>query len=52
MNPDLKRYTEANRAAWNEVMPIHQRAAKEKWDRSFSQPGFVCLDDLEVRLLQ
>lgn len=49
---DLKRYTEANRAAWNEVMPIHQRAAKETWDKLFSQPGFVRLGDIEIGLLQ
>jgi SAM-dependent methyltransferase len=49
---ELKRYTEANRAAWNEVMPMHQRAAKEKWDRLFAQPGFVRLSDLEIGLLQ
>jgi ubiquinone/menaquinone biosynthesis C-methylase UbiE len=49
---DLKHYTEANRAAWNEVMPLHQRAAKEKLDQLFSQPGYVCLDELEIGLLQ
>jgi SAM-dependent methyltransferase len=49
---ELKRYTEANRAAWNEVMPYHQRAAKEKWDQLFSQPGYVRLPAVEVELLQ
>ena len=49
---DLKRYTEANRAAWNEVMPLHQRAAKEKWTESFSRPGFVALDEAEIELWQ
>jgi len=47
----LKKYTEANKDAWNEVMPLHQEAAKEKWDNAFMQPGFVCLDENEVNLL-
>ncbi len=49
---ELQKYTEANRAAWNEVMPLHQKAAREKWDRAFLQPGYVCLDDVEVEMLQ
>ena len=52
MPSDLKRYTEANREAWNEVMPLHQRAASEKWNDSFSRPGFVALDEAEIELLQ
>ena len=52
MHSELKRYTEANRKAWNEVMPLHQKAAKQKWIDSFSQPGFVALDDAEIELLQ
>ena len=51
MQPALKKYTEANREAWNEVMPRHQAAAREKWDNAFMQPGFVCLDDVEIDLL-
>jgi 2-polyprenyl-3-methyl-5-hydroxy-6-metoxy-1,4-benzoquinol methylase len=50
--PELKKYTEANRAAWNEVMPRHQAAAKEKWDKAFLQPDFVRLDEGEISLLQ
>jgi SAM-dependent methyltransferase len=49
---ELKRYTEANRAAWNEVTPYHQRAAKEKWDSLFAQPGVVCLDSDELAELK
>src|ERR1700690_1135037 len=48
----LKQYTEANRAAWNEVMPRHRQAAKEKLDKLVSQPGFVRLDEVEIELLQ
>jgi SAM-dependent methyltransferase len=49
---ELKRYTESNRAAWNEVMPYHQHAAREKWDRLFAQPGYVCLPEVEIELLR
>jgi ubiquinone/menaquinone biosynthesis C-methylase UbiE len=52
LNDNFKNYTESNRAAWNEVMPHHQKAAKEKWDLAFRQPGFVCLDQLEQERLQ
>lgn len=48
MESSLKQYTEGNRAAWNEVMPLHQKAAREKWDLAFMQPGFVCMDPDEV----
>jgi 2-polyprenyl-3-methyl-5-hydroxy-6-metoxy-1,4-benzoquinol methylase len=48
----LKQYTEANRAAWNEVMPRHRQAAKEKLDKMVSKPGFVLLDEVEIELLQ
>jgi len=49
---DLERFTDANRAAWNEVMPPHRRAAQRKWDAAFSQPGYVCLDPAEQALLK
>lgn len=42
------KYTEANRRAWNEAVPYHQRAAKEKWDRLFAQPGYSCLAEREL----
>jgi ubiquinone/menaquinone biosynthesis C-methylase UbiE len=48
---EVKKYTEANREAWNEVMPMHQKAAKERWDKAFLQPGFVGLAQKEVDLL-
>jgi ubiquinone/menaquinone biosynthesis C-methylase UbiE len=47
----LKEYTEANRRAWNEVMPQHQQAAKAKWDERFMQPGYVCLYEEELAAL-
>jgi 2-polyprenyl-3-methyl-5-hydroxy-6-metoxy-1,4-benzoquinol methylase len=49
---ELKKFTEANRKAWNEVMPRHQKAAKEKWDHAFMQSGYVCLDEVEIKLLK
>jgi ubiquinone/menaquinone biosynthesis C-methylase UbiE len=52
MQSGLKKYTEANREAWNEVMPRHQKASREKWDRAFMQPGFVCQGEVELDLLK
>jgi len=47
----LKGMTESNRAAWNEVMPLHQHAAKERLDKLFSEPGCVRLDENEIDVL-
>jgi len=52
MQSTFEEYTEANRDAWNEVMHRHQKAAKEKWDNAFMQPGFVCMGDVELDLLR
>ena len=49
---DLKHLTESNRAAWNEVMPLHQRAAKDNLDKLFSDPGCVRLDEIEIGILK
>ena len=48
----LHSYTQSNRADWNEVIPLHQKAAREKWDRAFAQLGYVCLDEVEVGLFR
>jgi ubiquinone/menaquinone biosynthesis C-methylase UbiE len=48
----IKKYTEANREAWNEVMPRHQKAAQEKLDQAFMQPGFIRLPEHEVEALR
>jgi len=48
----IKKYTQANRLAWNEVMPIHQQSNSSKWDDAFSDPGFVMLDKLELEQLE
>jgi ubiquinone/menaquinone biosynthesis C-methylase UbiE len=47
---EIKKFTEANREAWNEVMPRHQKAAREKWDQAFHKPGFSCLVENEVAI--
>jgi SAM-dependent methyltransferase len=47
----IKKFSEANREAWNEVIPRHQKAAGQKWDLVFRQPGFVHLDEVERDLL-
>lgn len=45
MKKDIKFYTSQNREAWNEVMPKHQAAAKEKLNQLFSSTGYVGIDD-------
>ncbi|MFO7696430.1 MAG: class I SAM-dependent methyltransferase [Anaerolineae bacterium] len=49
---DLTRYTQANREAWNEVMPLHQRAARARLDDAFQQPGHLELDPDALAALQ
>lgn len=39
-----KQYTEANREAWNEVTPIHQKARKVNFTEQFKTKGFSTLD--------
>jgi SAM-dependent methyltransferase len=43
---DVKRYTEANRRAWNEVTPLHQKAKQGRYFDLFKTPGYSCLDPL------
>lgn len=40
-------YTEANRLAWNEVMPRHQAANQNKWNQRFSVPGYTLFEEPE-----
>jgi SAM-dependent methyltransferase len=42
----IKKYTEANRIAWNEAMPYHQKAKDGKFYRAFREPGYSCLDEI------
>lgn len=45
---ELKKYTEANRKAWNQVMPFHKKAMDEKWDASFSDSKFIFQKEQEL----
>jgi len=45
---ELKEYTRANREAWNEVMPKHQKVNKVDLDTFFARPGFVIQTDKDV----
>ncbi|CEH28919.1 hypothetical protein AM501_26975 [Aneurinibacillus migulanus] len=40
----IKKYTEANREAWNEVTPIHQKARNINVKKQFKEKGFSLLD--------
>jgi SAM-dependent methyltransferase len=48
MTDDIKKYTNANREAWNEVMPKHQAVAKADLDKKFSQPSYIYQKDEEL----
>lgn len=48
MKKEIKKYTEANRKAWNEAMPKHRNAKNEKWDKMFSNPEFIFQKDEEL----
>ena len=48
----MKEYTQANRLAWNEAMPLHQKANGSKWDDAFSSAGFVAMTGVELELLE
>lgn len=47
----IRKYTRANRIAWNEAMPFHQKANQTKWDDAFSQPGYSVIRTPELDLL-
>lgn len=47
----LKEITEANRKAWNEVTPIHQKHRKVNLKKAFSIKGFSVLDTFEKSYL-
>nr|HPI32382.1 hypothetical protein [candidate division Zixibacteria bacterium] len=50
---DTKRITEANRRAWNEATPLHQRHRTVDLRAKFAEPGYSCLDPIETaKLLQ
>lgn len=45
---NLKKYTNANKEAWNEVMPKHDVASKDWLDNSFKIPGFIYQNDEDL----
>ncbi|MEP1207274.1 MAG: class I SAM-dependent methyltransferase [Rhizobiaceae bacterium] len=47
-----KQFTTANRAAWEEVAPIHRRHNQANLIKAFSAPGFSCLDEIETEILR
>ncbi|NQV41216.1 MAG: class I SAM-dependent methyltransferase [Candidatus Marinimicrobia bacterium] len=48
---DFKKFTQANREAWNEAMPHHQKANAGKWDKAFETPGFSVINEPELSLI-
>ncbi|GAB6090520.1 class I SAM-dependent methyltransferase [Spirochaeta dissipatitropha] len=47
---DRKFITDSNRQAWDEVMPLHRKAAGKRLDTVFSQPGYSILTERETEL--
>lgn len=45
---DIKDYPNANRDAWNEVAPLHQKNSKERLDAFFAKPGAIIQTDPDV----
>ena len=48
---EIKKYTEANRVAWNEATPYHMKAKKDEWYGAFARPGYSCLDEVVTGVL-
>ncbi len=49
---DNKTIRQANRKAWNEVMPYHRKAKDEEWDKEFSNSDFIIQDKIELEALK
>lgn len=48
---EIKKYTEANREAWNEIAPKHEELKREA-KKQFREPGFSCLDEVVTNKLK
>jgi SAM-dependent methyltransferase len=48
---DIRKITQANRLAWNEAMPHHQKANGSTWDKRFIDPNYLALKNNEKDLL-
>jgi len=44
----IKQFTEMNRAAWNDAMPLHQKANKDRWDKKFNDANYTNQDEFEL----
>ena len=52
---DIKKYTDANREAWNEAILVHQKARLKKkidYKKAFAQKGYSTLDKYELAKLK
>ena len=52
MNEGWKKYSEANRTAWNEAAPIHRKTRPVDLNEFFSKPGASLLDPVETGILK
>jgi len=52
MLTDWKRYSSANRAAWNEVAAIHKKTRPRDLHQFFTEPGASLLDPTETAILE
>ncbi len=43
---DIRKYTQSNRRAWNEVQPYHARGRTIDLEKEFAKPGFTTLDPI------
>lgn len=48
---DLKRFTEANRGAWNAAMPYHRKARDSFWNDRLADPDFIFVQEPELGAL-
>ncbi|MBI9046389.1 MAG: class I SAM-dependent methyltransferase [Anaerolineaceae bacterium] len=48
---DYKHFTDANRQAWNQAAGFH-KLQFEKYLQAFKEPGYSCLDDTALALLE
>ncbi len=47
-----KDFTTANRAAWDQAAPLHRSQNHDRLLKAFSEPGFSCLNDIEITRLK
>ncbi len=49
---NIKKITDANRAAWNETMPYHRRGRSVDYHQAFKDPDYSVLDAVETEKLK